>query len=163
MSILEDFEVLSKEQDDTIEIRLGRYAIQDKRPQIIYADDMFKWTFNCAMSNPDDYSNYIDIKSMMTPGRTYIYPIHHYSYDQDTYSGVNNNGKGIYDAYGRKLFNYGIDNKYEAPITHFIGSSENGLEGISKKEWDMYIDLYSKEWGEECVNELKKKLCYTVL
>ena len=63
MSILEDFEVLSKEQDDTIEIRLGRYAIQDKRPQIIYADDMFKWTFNCVMSNPDDYSNYIENKN----------------------------------------------------------------------------------------------------
>ena len=165
MSILEDFEVLSKEQDDSIEIRLGRYAIQDKMPTIIYADDMFNWTFNCAMRNPDDHSNYIDIKSMMTPGRTYIYPIHYYSFDQDICIGVNNNGKAIYDSYGRKLFNYSIKDIHEdhQTVTHFIGSSENGLEGISKKEWDMYIDLYSKEWGEKYVNELKKKLCYASL
>lgn len=167
MSILEDFEVLSKEQDDSVEIRLGRYAIQDKTPTIIYADDMFNWTFKCIMNNPDDLSNHIDIRSMMTPGRTYIYPIHRYTFDQDTCTGINNNGKGIYDAYGRKLFNfnYNINDSYEDHqiVTHFIGSSENGLEGISKKQWDMYIDLYSKEWGEEYVNELKKKLCYASL
>lgn len=158
MSILEDFEVLSKEQDNTIEIRLGKYAIQDKTPIIIRAEDIF----NYVIRNPDDLSNYIDVRSMMTPGRTYIYPLRpiHY-FDQDTCIGVNNNGKSIYDAYGRKLFNHSIKDIYEdhQTVTHCIGSSENGLESISKEQWDMYIDLYSKEWGEEYVNELKKKLC----
>ncbi len=91
MSVLGDFEELCEKQDNTIEFRLCKYAVQDKNPIVI--SNMLDFLGVGYDVKSRDLNN-IDIKSCMMHGRTYIYLVPRY--DMDTCTGMNNYFKNNY-------------------------------------------------------------------
>ena len=155
MSVLGDFEELCEKQDNTIEFRLCKYAVQDKNPIVISnaLDFLGMWHEHDIKSG--DLNN-IDIKSNIIHGRTYIYLAPRY--DMDTCAGMNNYFKNNYvvPKYNQNIGKWDYDIDLDQYIEYFIGSFEDGFEGINTKQYNEYIDLYSQKWGEEEADKLKK-------
>jgi hypothetical protein len=160
MSILGNFEELCEKQDNTIEFRLYKYAVQDKNPIVLSnaLDFLGEWY---DIKSGDLNKNNIYIKSNMMcgrRGRTYIYLAPRY--DMDTCTGMNNYFKNNYvvPKYNQNSRKWDYDIDLDQYIEYFIGSFEDGFEGINTKQYNEYTDLYSKTWGEEEADKLKKRV-----
>ena len=101
-------------------------------------------------------SNNIDINSIKMHGRTYIYLVPRYN--MDTCTGMNNCFKNNYviPKYNQNIGKWDYDIDLDQYVEYFIGSFEDGFESINTKQYNEYIDLYSRKWREEEADRLKK-------
>lgn len=130
MSVLDDFDKLCEVQNDTLEYKLRKYAIDDCDPIVLSASDWIKKMFihNVTVENICEPCSCKDIWQ-----------------DDKVYITVLDNLKF---KYTKSSLGKEFNNLDKNAIFVYIGG-KNGFQGVTKSEWDIYLNTYKECWGDE--------------
>jgi hypothetical protein len=137
MSLLNDFDELCEVQNDTLEYKLRKYAIDDCDPIVLSLSDWIKKMFihNVTIENICEPRS---CKDLWQDGKVYIT--------------VLDNLKFKYTKSGR-----GIEfSDFEKNAIFVYIGDKNGFRGVTKSEWDIYFNTYNEYWGDEAKNIIRE-------
>ena len=137
MSLLNDFDELCEVQNDTLEYKLRKYAIDDCDPIVLSLSDWIKKMFihNVTIEN---ICKPCSCKDLWQDGKVYIT--------------VLDNLKFKYTKSGHGIELSDFDKN---AIFVYIGG-KNGFQGVTKSEWDIYLNTYNEYWGDEAKNIIRE-------
>ena len=141
MSLLNDFDELCEVQNDTLEYKLRKYAIDDCDPIVLSTADLIKKMFihNVTIGNICEPCSYKDI---LQDDKVYIY-----IYVLDN----------LKIKYTKSSLCKEIGDWNENVIFVYIGD-KNGFHGITEREWDIYLNTYKECWGDKAKDISKEMI-----
>ena len=130
MSILDDFDELCEAQNDSLEYKLRKYAIDDCDPMVLSTGDLVRKMFihNVTTENIYEPCSY---KVFLQDDKVYI-------------SVLDN----LHFKYTKSSLGKEFSNLDKNAIFAYIGD-KNGFHGVTKSEWDIYLNTYKGYWGDE--------------
>lgn len=130
MSLLNNFDELCEVQNDTLEYKLRKYAIDDCDPTMLSTADLVKKMFihNITTGNICEPCSYKDFLQ-----------------DDKVYISVLDN---LHFKYTESSLGKEFSNLDKNAIFAYIGD-KNGFHGVTKSEWNIYLNTYKECWGDE--------------
>lgn len=130
MSLLNDFDELCEVQNDTLEYKLRKYAIDDCDPIVLSLSDWIKKMFihNVTIEN---ICKSCSCKDLWQDGKVYITVLDNLKF-----------------KYTKSKHDIELSDFDKNAIFVYIGD-KNGFQGVTKSEWDIYLNTYNEYWGDE--------------